>query len=37
MESLVEIIPGMEQPYRVRWRRFGLSGTQSRPIAPDAS
>lgn len=37
MESLVEIMPGMEQPYRVRWRRFGLSGTQSRPIAPDAS
>lgn len=36
MEALVEVMPGMEPPYRMRWRRFGLSSQQSMPVAPDA-
>ncbi len=26
MEALVELTPGQQPPYRVRWRRFGLAG-----------
>ena len=27
MEALVELTPGQQPPYQVRWRRYGLAGT----------
>jgi general secretion pathway protein K len=36
MEALVEMAQGEQPPYRVRWRRFGLTAPAAEPLSPDA-
>ncbi|NCA71664.1 MAG: general secretion pathway protein GspK [Sphingobacteriia bacterium] len=37
MEALLEIMPGLQPPYRLRWRRLGLSGGASEVDSADAT